>query len=97
MLQCLVPLAHTKWYKIGVGLKLADEDDAEYLDRLDENNEEDDEEKLFSVLKKWLREAKSSSHVLPATWRNLMSVLEKQKLDVQNLKDNLIFDFQGKQ
>lgn len=87
MVHTLIPPAC--WYDVGVALKLADEDDGEYLDELD-TKEELDKKKFFEVLKKWLRESKQNDYVLkPATWRNLLKVLDGLSLDVQKLKDYL--------
>ena len=74
------------WYHIGVALQLGDEDDGEYLEGLKLGPEE----KLFTVLQKWLHESKRSDHVLkPVTWRKLLEVLESQNLNVENLIDKL--------
>lgn len=92
-LPLLIPLACTKWYEIGIGLKLGDEDEGDYLEEL-RMQQEEEEKKLFAVLKKWLRDSKHNV-LQPAKWRTLMRVLEGQKLDMQDLKDNLLYDFKG--
>lgn len=70
----LDPLACSKWEKVGIELKLADEDDGAALDEIADKFSEDDK-RLLEVLKKWLRSSQAG-----VTWRCLLETLKKLEL-----------------
>ena len=74
-LQRLVKLHLAKrWEELGTALGLADEDDGEQLDKIQENRNGDSSMCFNDTMKLWLRRSSASSH--QPTWATLIEAIK---------------------